>query len=110
MIGVLKSSRPNDPLPKVIMNQLGIAKRPEISAADFSKAVGVPISGAIPFDAQNFGVAQGNGQMLMEIAPKSKAAAAISGLVQQLAPQEKQPKKSAATASLLDRIISLRKK
>jgi pilus assembly protein CpaE len=78
--------------------------------ADFSKAVGAPIIATIPYDAQNFGIAQGNGQMIFEVAPKSKAAMSISGLVQQLGGPEKPPKKEPAGGSLLQRISLLRKK
>ena len=110
MIDMLKVARPNDALPKLVLNQVGIPKRPEISAADFGKAVGVPASAIIPFDAQSFGIAQSNGQMLFEVAPKSQAADAISNLMLQLTGSEKQPKKSAAGGSLLDMISKLRKK
>lgn len=107
---LLKTSRPNDAPPKFILNQVGVPKRPEISVADFSKAMGVPISIAIPYDPQSFGVAQSNGQMIFEVAPKSKAAAGITTLVHLLGGPEKPPKKGATGSSLLERITSLRKK
>jgi pilus assembly protein CpaE len=110
LVDSLKAGRPNDAPPKLILNQAGIPKRPEISAADFSKAVGVPVSAIIPYDAQSFGVAQGNGQTIFEVAPKSKAAAAISGLAQQLVRTEKPAQKNSLTASLLDKIANLRKR
>jgi pilus assembly protein CpaE len=110
LVDLLKVSRPNDPPPKLILNQLGTPKRPEISAAEFGKAVGVPVSVTVPYDALNFGLSHNNGQMLLEIAPKSKAAAALSTLVQQLWGQEKQPGKTSGSASLLSRIAQLRKK
>lgn len=110
LVESLKAGRPNDAPPRIILNQVGVAKRPEISAADFSKAMGVPVSAIIPYDAQSFGVAQGNGQTIFEVAPKSKAAAAISGLVQQLVRTEKPSQKNSLTASLLDKISNLRKK
>jgi pilus assembly protein CpaE len=110
LVDSLKTGRPNDAPPTLILNQAGIPKRPEITAADFSKAVGVPVSTIIPYDAQSFGVAQGNGQTIFEVAPKSKAAGAISGLVQQLVRTEKPAQKNSLTASLLDKITNLRKK
>jgi pilus assembly protein CpaE len=109
IIDLLKTARPNDPPPKLVLNQTGIPKRPEISAPDFSKAVGVPVSAVIPFDAQSFGLAQTNGQTVFEVAPKSKAAEALKGLVQQLAgPVVK--KATPASHSLLARLSKLRKK
>jgi pilus assembly protein CpaE len=110
LVDSLKTGRPNDAPPTLILNQASIPKRPEISAADFSKAVGVPVSAVIPYDAQSFGVAQGNGQTIFEVAPKSKAAAAITGLVQQLARTEKPAQRNSLAASLLDKITNLRKK
>lgn len=108
IIDLLKTARPNDPLPHLVLNQAGIPKRPEISAADFGKAVGVPVSTVIPFDAQSFGTAQTNGQALFEVARKSKAAEAMKGLVQHLAgPAVK--KSEPASGSLLARLSKLRK-
>lgn len=110
LVDFLKASRPNDPPPKLVLNQVGVPKRPEISSADFSKAVGASVSTTIPYDAQSFGIAQSNGQTLFEVAPKSKPADAILGLVQQLIGQERQAKKGAERISILDRISQLRKK
>jgi pilus assembly protein CpaE len=110
LIDSLKTGRPNDQPPILVINQAGVPKRPEVSAADFSKAVGVPVSAIIPYDAQSFGVAQGNGQMIFEVAAKSRSAAAISGLVQQLVQTEKPVRKTSMTTSLLDRFAKLRKK
>ena len=110
LVESLKSGRPNDAPPKLILSQVGVPKHPEITSADFSKAVGVPVSAIIPFDAQSFGVAQSNGQTIFEVAPKSKAAAAISGFVQQLVRTEKASQKTSLTASLLNKISNLRKK
>ncbi len=110
LVDSLRSGRPNDAPPKLVLSQVGVPKRPEITAADFSKAVGVPVSAIIPYDAASFGVAQGNGQTIFEVAPKSKAAAAISSLVQQLVRTEKPSQKTSLTASLLDKISNLRKK
>lgn len=69
----LKAARANDKPPKLILNQVGVPKRPEISAADFAKAIGTDPIAVIPHDPQAFGLAQGNGQMLFEVAPKAKA-------------------------------------
>ena len=41
MIDLLKAARPNDRMPRLILNQVGVAKRPEIPAAEFAKALGV---------------------------------------------------------------------
>ena len=111
MLEFLKVGRPNDEPPKLILNQTGIPKRPEISAADLSKALGVAAPHVIPFDPRSFGLAQTNGQTIFEVAPHSKAAEAIRDVAEQLIGPGKTPKKSTASSnSLLSMISKLRKK
>ncbi|MFL5225051.1 MAG: CpaE family protein, partial [Microvirga sp.] len=45
----LRQARPNDRKPKIVLNQVGLPKRPEISAADFAKALGTEIFSSLPF-------------------------------------------------------------
>src|SRR5262249_47555220 len=77
MIDVLKGRRANDAPPKLVINQTGIAKRPEIPVKEFASAVGCEPSLVLPFDAQLFGTAANNGQMLAEVQPNSRAAEGI---------------------------------
>ncbi len=110
LVEVLKSARPNDPPPTLVLNQVGIPKRPEISAADFRKAVGVEVSAIIPFDPQNFGNALNNGKMLLELAPRSKSAEALSKLARSLA-GDKPVKPTAAEATpILRKFLKLGRK
>ncbi len=60
----LTAARPNDKAPLIILNQVGVQKRPEIPVAEFAKAIGVEPTVVIPFDAHVFGTAASNGQML----------------------------------------------
>jgi pilus assembly protein CpaE len=111
LVDLLKAARPNDPPPKLILNQVGVPKRPEIPAADFGKAVGVEVSCIIPYDAQTFGTAQSNGQMIFEVAAKSKAAEVLSAFVQQLVGTDKPSKRqSKLSLAFLDKLPLLRKK
>ncbi len=80
MMDLLKVGRPNDKMPRLILNQVGMPKRPEIPAADFSKALGIDPTATIPHDPQSFGQAQGNGQMVFEVAPKSKSSELLGAL------------------------------
>jgi pilus assembly protein CpaE len=68
MYDLIKASRPNDRAPLYCLNQVGIPKRPEISASEFAKAIETPPIVTIPFDPQMFGSAANNGQMIAEIA------------------------------------------
>ncbi|MER2534217.1 MAG: CpaE family protein [Rhizobiaceae bacterium] len=67
LVDMLKRLRPNDLPPKLIINQIGVPKRPEISAADFAEPLGITPMATIPFDPQLFGNASNNGRMLGEM-------------------------------------------
>jgi pilus assembly protein CpaE len=110
LVDMLKLARPNDRPPRVVINQFGVPKRPEIRRPN-SQGPGIDIACVIPHDPQSFGLAQSNGQMLFEVAPKSKAAEAIAGLAQILAGTEKQVKPAKFSLSpFLDKLPLLRKK
>src|SRR5262249_17492534 len=57
MLDVLKARRPNDSLPKLVLNQLGVPKRPEIPVKEFAEAVGCEPALVLPFDPMLFGTA-----------------------------------------------------
>jgi pilus assembly protein CpaE len=73
LIDLLRSARPNDAVPRLILNQVGLPKRAEIEAGEFAKALGIEVLSSIPFDAQLFGTAANNGQMIAEVQAGSKA-------------------------------------
>lgn len=77
LIDLLRANRPNDSGARLVLNKVGLPKRPEIEAAEFSKAVGAPVLSAIPFDAQLFGTAANNGQMIAEVQGKGKVNEAL---------------------------------
>lgn len=74
LIDKLVSARPNDLPPLLVLNQLGVPKRPEISVKDFASAVDTDPVAVIEFDTQLFGTAANNGQMIEEVSQKAKAA------------------------------------
>ncbi|MGX1790329.1 AAA family ATPase [Bosea sp. NPDC055332] len=78
LVDLLRAARPNDSIPRLILNQVGLPKRPEIEAAEFAKALGIEVLSSIPFDAQLFGTAANNGQMIAEIQSGGKAAEAFA--------------------------------
>jgi pilus assembly protein CpaE len=82
LLDMLKSQRPNDPPPKLVFNQIGVPKRPEIPVKEFAAAMGIEPSLVIPFEPQVFGAAANNGQMIPEVAPNSRSAEAIRQLAQ----------------------------
>ncbi len=77
MIDLARANRPNDSGARLVLNQVGMPKRPEIDAAEFSKALGVEVLTSIPFDAHLFGTAANNGQMIAEVQASGKIAEAF---------------------------------
>jgi pilus assembly protein CpaE len=67
LLDQLTALRPNDKKPHLILNQIGLPKRPEISVKEFTAPLGVTAIATIPFDAQLFGNAANNGQMIGEM-------------------------------------------
>jgi pilus assembly protein CpaE len=74
LMDMLRVARPNDAKPKLVINFMGMPKRPEISIKDFAKAVEVEPIATIPFEPKLFGTAANNGQMITEVEPGSKVA------------------------------------
>ncbi len=66
--------------PHVALAMVGARKQQEISLKDFSDTVGGPPIATFGFDPALFGEAAIKGQMIGEIAPRSRAAAAIDAL------------------------------
>ena len=111
LVDFIKTVRPNDNPPRLILNQVGIAKRPEIPVADFSNAIGLEPTVTIPFDGLTFGTANSNGQMIAEVDQKSEAFHAVSALAQILQGQEPPPKQAKfALGTLKEKLSNLRKK
>ncbi len=80
LIDQIKASRPNDRPPLLVLTQVGLSKRPEVALDDFGAAVGLAPGIVIDFDAQLFGTAANNGQMIEEVSSRSKAAEAFRKL------------------------------
>jgi pilus assembly protein CpaE len=72
IIDTLRASRVNDHPPRVVLNMVGVPRRPEISLSEFAKAIELEPFGVIPFEPKLFGTAANNGQMLAEVEAGSK--------------------------------------
>jgi pilus assembly protein CpaE len=84
MLDLFKASRPNDRRPYYMLNNVGVPKRPEISSADFSKALDDQPIAVIPFEPQVFGTAANNGQMIAELSASHRTAESFRHLAQLL--------------------------
>lgn len=67
LVDTLRKLRPNDGPPRLVINQTGIPKRPEISAEDFAEPLDLTPMAVIPFDPALFGNSANNGRMLGEM-------------------------------------------
>jgi pilus assembly protein CpaE len=105
LIDLLKSSRPNDRAPLYCLNQVGVPKRPEISASEFAKAIESPPLAAIPFDPQMFGSAANNGQMIAEISANHRTTGMFLQMAQRLTGRSESKKTRGSVLSpLLDKL------
>jgi pilus assembly protein CpaE len=84
LLDSIKQARPNDHRPGIILNMTGVPKRPEIGVAEFAKALDCELVATIPFDPALFGTAANNGQMLIEVQPKSKTIESLSHVARQV--------------------------
>ena len=80
LLDALRKLRPNDKVPHLVLNQVGMAKRPEIVPADFFEPLEIEPVAIIPFDVQLFGNAANSGRMISEIDAKSPIAETFSQL------------------------------
>ncbi len=110
LVDMLKKLRPNDGPPKLIINQAGIPKRPEITAVDFAEPLGIQPMAVIPFDPQLFGNSSNNGRMLGEMDAKHPIVQMVNEMAHVLTGRsEIKVKKKPGLGSLLGK-LKLKKK
>jgi pilus assembly protein CpaE len=105
LVDQLKASRPNDRPPVLVLNQVSMPKRPEIPVKEFGHALELEPRVTIDFDAQLFGTAANNGQMIEEVSDKSKAADAFRSLANILTDRtEQKSERQSVLAPILARL------
>ena len=105
LIDKLGRARRNDRAPFLVLNQIGVPKRPEISAREFAAAAGIEIAAEIAFDPQLFGEAANSGQMISEVQQNAKAAETIRQLARRMIGHtEPEPETTSLLKSLLERL------
>lgn len=100
-IDQLKSARPNDNPPRLVINMSGVPKRPEIPVKDFAAAIGVEPDIVLPFEPELFGNAANNGQMISETDPAAKSSQAIDHLASLLTGRSVAPAQKSLIKKLL---------
>jgi pilus assembly protein CpaE len=105
IIDLLKQGRHNDRPPYLVINMLNTPKRPEIPVADLAKALDLQPSAVLEFDAETFGQAANNGQMIEEMSAKAKVAGQFRDLALLLAGRQPQRvEKKSALGPLLQKL------
>jgi pilus assembly protein CpaE len=105
LLDLLKAARPNDRRPRYCLNQIGMAKRPEIKPADFAKALEDEAAALIPFEPQVFGTAANNGQMIAELSSSHRVAEMFRQLGQSLTGRLEPKKASGLLAPLIGKLL-----
>jgi len=80
LVDTLAILRPNDRPPLLVLNQIGVPKRPEISVLNFAGPLQLMPAAELPFDPQLFGTAGNNAQMIGEVDIENPASQAITEL------------------------------
>lgn len=103
LVDTLTRSRPNDKPPHLVLNQLNIPKRPEISPEEFAEPLGLEPIALIGFDPGAFGTAANNGRMIAETDVKHPAIEAFQHIAHVLTGRG-EAKKAKRSGSLFARL------
>ncbi len=106
LVDLLRATRRNDSEPRLVMNMVNMPKRPEISVKEFESALGIKAISVVDFDAETFGQAANNGQMIEELNSKAKSAAAFREIALAMTNRRELQavKKPSALAPLLEKL------
>ena len=104
LVDLLKQVRQNDRLPHLVVNMQGVPKRPEIPIKDFEAALDLKACAVIEFDAETFGQAANNGQMVEEMSAKAKSVQNFRDIAMTISGRrEHKVEKKSALGPLLER-------
>jgi pilus assembly protein CpaE len=86
MVERVTALRPNDPAPRLVLNQVGMPRRQEISAKDVASILKVEPALSVPFDSKSFSLAAARGKAVSEVARRSAVARAYAKLAELISP------------------------
>ena len=104
MMNILKAARPNDRPPLYCLNQIGMAKRPEIELRAFAKTVETQPIAAIPFDSKTFGTAANNGEMIAEVSANHRAAKMFGQMARRLTGRNEPNRKDSFLSPIIKKL------
>lgn len=88
MVEYLGPKRGEDAPTRLVLNQVGAAKRSELSTGDFRDQLATEPALSIPYDSDAFGRALNTGEILSKAAAKSKATGAVIELAKMISGRE----------------------
>ncbi|NQV84530.1 MAG: AAA family ATPase [Rhodospirillales bacterium] len=97
MVEYIGPKRGADAPTRLILNQMGAAKKADLSSKDFKESLALNPVVSIPYDPEAFGTALNNGELLSKASPKSKATLAISDLTKIVSAREMVEKEEKAS-------------
>jgi TPR repeat protein len=103
MLEAMTKLREGKSAPLVALSMVGVPKRPEINAKDFTEAVGASPAASFAFDPLLHGVCETNNQMIGQADPECKTALALDALAASLTGRKPSAKKRAAETAILAR-------
>jgi pilus assembly protein CpaE len=89
MMNELKSMRPNDKPPHLVLNQVGMPRRQEITTTDIEQVLKIQPMASVPFDAKIFSQTAAAGKMVAELGRKKPVAKAYGQIAQILKPPKR---------------------
>ncbi len=85
LLALVRTARPNDSLPKVILNHVGMRHRAEITPEKFASALKIQPVACVKFDPAIFSAGANEGRMIADMAPRSAAAQAFESVARVIA-------------------------
>lgn len=99
MVEFIGPKRGIDAPTRLVLNKVGNSKH-ELSGKDFKDAVAMKPIVSIPYEAETFGRALNNGEMLSKVAAKSKATQAVADLAMIVSKRAIEPEKKKSGLSI----------
>jgi pilus assembly protein CpaE len=109
LVEFLVQARPNDAPPRLILNRVGMPKRPEITPAAFAAALKLEPIARIAFDPALFGTAANKGQMIASVSPKSPACGAFAEVARVMAGRGGSKARKGSFGAKLLRMLSFKR-
>jgi pilus assembly protein CpaE len=82
LVDLLKQVRPNDGPPKLVLNQIGVPKRSEISPNKFASVLKTEPIAFIPFDPMTVSTAANSGRMIADVSARSAVSKSLTKIAE----------------------------